>query len=87
MGLMNAFPDLDAPAATLAPIEGSPPDLHHPPPGCRFAPRCPFALPVCTTTPPPSLPVAAGHLAACPPASPEGAALRTLAREPATWSR
>ena len=24
-----------------------PPDLRHPPPGCRFHPRCPLAMPVC----------------------------------------
>ena len=85
MGLMNAFPDLDAPTSTLAPIEGSPPDLHDPPPGCRFAPRCPFVQPVCTALPPPNAPVAAGHLAACHRAA-EASALRTLAREPTTWS-
>src|SRR5262249_57038843 len=45
MGLRNAFPDLASDAATLVPIEGSPPDLRHPPPGCRFPARCPFALP------------------------------------------
>jgi peptide/nickel transport system ATP-binding protein len=30
-------------------IEGAPPDLAHPPPGCRFAPRCPSARPNCST--------------------------------------
>jgi peptide/nickel transport system ATP-binding protein len=28
---------------------GEPPSLIHPPPGCRFHPRCPFAMPRCTT--------------------------------------
>ena len=44
MGLRNAFPDLMSDALELVPIGGSPPDLSDPPPGCRFAPRCPFAL-------------------------------------------
>ena len=29
-------------------IPGSPPDLHEPPAGCRFAPRCPLVEPRCT---------------------------------------
>ncbi|MEM2740430.1 MAG: ABC transporter ATP-binding protein, partial [Candidatus Bathyarchaeia archaeon] len=28
-------------------IPGAPPDLVSPPPGCRFHPRCPYAMPVC----------------------------------------
>jgi peptide/nickel transport system ATP-binding protein len=86
MGLMNAFPDLDGPTGTLAPIEGSPPDLHHPPPGCRFSARCPFVLPVCRVDVPASAPVAPGHSAACHRAG-EAEALRTRATEAATWSR
>ena len=42
MGLTNAFPDLARRDRELVPIPGSPPDLREPPPGCRFAPRCPF---------------------------------------------
>ena len=48
MGLRNAFPDLLSDAMELVPIHGSPPDLREPPPGCRFAPRCPFVQPACT---------------------------------------
>lgn len=32
----------------LKPIPGSPPDLLHPPKGCAFAARCPYAMKVCT---------------------------------------
>ena len=85
MGLMNAFPDLEAPMGALAPIEGSPPDLHDPPRGCRFAARCPFALPLCTASPPARAAVAEGHEAACHRAG-EAAALRIQAREPAAWA-
>ncbi len=31
----------------LAPIPGSPPDMTNPPPGCPFAPRCPYARRIC----------------------------------------
>ncbi|MFW9834629.1 MAG: ABC transporter ATP-binding protein [Candidatus Thorarchaeota archaeon] len=34
-------------------IPGAPPDLRTPPTGCRFHPRCPYAMDVCKTTEPP----------------------------------
>jgi peptide/nickel transport system ATP-binding protein len=85
MGLRNAFPDLLADAMALVPIHGSPPDLAAPPPGCRFAPRCPFAEQACRTdfTPPP---VRDGHLSACR-RSAEADQLRTAALDPETWQR
>ncbi len=84
MGLMNAFPDLEGPTQDLAPIEGSPPDLHVPPPGCRFAARCPFVRPVCTDAYPAAEPVAPGHWAACHRIG-EAAALRVEAAKAVTW--
>ena len=33
---------------------GEPPNLAHPPAGCRFNPRCPKAMPICSQTPPPN---------------------------------
>ena len=39
--LLEAFPDLNHPAETLASIPGTPPRLNDLPPGCRFGPRCP----------------------------------------------
>ena len=51
--LLAAVPNIQADRRTLDVIPGSPPDLRHPPPGCRFAPRCPFAMPVCTEVVPP----------------------------------
>ena len=42
--LLAAFPNIHADRRTLEVIPGSPPDLRNPPPGCRFAPRCPFAM-------------------------------------------
>jgi peptide/nickel transport system ATP-binding protein len=82
MGLTNAFPDLERAGSLLVPIEGSPPDLANPPTGCRFAPRCPFALPLCREVPP--LVTTDGHAVACHRAD-EAPALRDAAKEAATW--
>ena len=46
-GLMNAFPSVTGPRRELVGIPGSPPDLGHPPTGCRFHPRCADVMPVC----------------------------------------
>ena len=46
-GLLESVPDVwsDKP---VKPIPGMPPDLRNPPSGCRFHPRCPFAMKKCT---------------------------------------
>jgi peptide/nickel transport system ATP-binding protein len=65
MGLLRSVPRLDRPrTGLLATIEGLPPSAADPLPGCRFAPRCPFRLPVCDT-PPPLAPTDTGGLSAC----------------------
>jgi peptide/nickel transport system ATP-binding protein len=46
-------------------IEGRPPDLSQPPPGCRFAPRCPQAQDVCRHDVPQLEPLATAHSVAC----------------------
>lgn len=46
-GLLNSVPRLDLAGGELTPIEGTPPDLFAPPPGCAFAARCPRAMIVC----------------------------------------
>jgi peptide/nickel transport system ATP-binding protein len=51
--LLSAFPNIHSDRRTLEVIPGSPPDLRHPPPGCRFAPRCAFAMAVCSEVVPP----------------------------------
>jgi peptide/nickel transport system ATP-binding protein len=46
-------------------LEGTPPS-GVPPPGCRFAERCPRKLgPICDTSPPPVVEAAPGHTIAC----------------------
>ena len=64
-GLLSAVPRLDRGRnARLATIEGAPPNLLDPPEGCRFSPRCTFALPACAVVPP-LAEHEPGHLAAC----------------------
>src|SRR5438270_307837 len=47
-GLLRSIPRLDERRkAKLLPIEGLPPDLIAPPPGCRFEPRCQYRREVC----------------------------------------
>ena len=46
-------------------IPGRPPSLMAPPPGCRFAPRCPRATGECTQAEPELAEVQPGHFAAC----------------------
>jgi peptide/nickel transport system ATP-binding protein len=53
--LLSAFPNIRADRRTLEVIPGSPPDLRHPSPGCPFAPRCQFAMPVCSEVMPPEV--------------------------------
>ena len=65
LGLMNAMPRPDLPHLAPQPIDGSPPDMAHPPPGCPFHPRCPYREPVCAEHVPLMRAVAQGHGAAC----------------------
>ncbi len=52
--LLESIPKLNHAAHTrLATISGRPPDLVHPPKGCRFAPRCHFARDRCHSEEPP----------------------------------
>jgi oligopeptide transport system ATP-binding protein len=53
MGLLASVPRLDERRTSeLKTIEGAPPDLLKPPPGCPFMPRCYYAHNVCSTMPP-----------------------------------
>ncbi|MEU9748573.1 ABC transporter ATP-binding protein [Streptomyces niveus] len=44
---------------------GEPPSLIDPPTGCRFHPRCPFAMPECAVEAPPRTELGGGHWAKC----------------------
>jgi peptide/nickel transport system ATP-binding protein len=66
-GLLGSLPRLDTHVERLVQIPGSPPSLLNPPRGCRFHPRCPYVMEVCTGEQPelrPS-PQDPGHLDRC----------------------
>lgn len=65
-GLLAAIPVLGEMKETLAVIPGSVPNLINLPPGCKFAPRCPYVIEaVCTAATPELKEVEAGHRARC----------------------
>ena len=64
--LFQALPDKAAEAGErLYSIPGLPPDLVHPPAGCRFAARCRYATDRCRTEEPPLAGEVAGHEFRC----------------------
>ncbi|XVU23447.1 ABC transporter ATP-binding protein [Actinoplanes sp. CA-054009] len=70
--LIDSAPDPDRLTGDLDPLDedrgnGEPPSLIHPPTGCRFHPRCPSAMPRCSTDLPVPLLIgdAPDHWAAC----------------------
>lgn len=64
--LIDVLPDPDPQNrfATKKTLPGEPPNLLNPPPGCRLAPRCPYANDKCFTKEPPSFNVN-GKLVKC----------------------
>jgi len=64
--LLRSVPRVDeARKDRLVSIKGLPPDLLNPPPGCKFHPRCPFAIDQCKRDEPPLAEVATSQLARC----------------------
>jgi peptide/nickel transport system ATP-binding protein len=63
--LLAAAPDPDRPAPVTLRGRGAPPSLVSPPAGCRFHPRCPYAMAICAQQAPPGIEVASGHISAC----------------------
>ncbi len=63
--LLDSFPKLDGPRTIGRGLPGSPPSLFSPPPGCRFHPRCPSVMPICSKEQPVLTPLGVDHLAAC----------------------
>ncbi len=65
-GLLRSVPRLDQPRGRkLETIEGLPPNLLDPPPGCRFAPRCAAKIDRCEREVPPLAEVATHRHSAC----------------------
>jgi peptide/nickel transport system ATP-binding protein len=75
--LLSSIPKLGQASHTrLATIPGRPPDLVHPPKGCKFAPRCAYVQDRCLEEEPPLVDVSPGHEFRCwfPVGTPEGTA-------------
>jgi peptide/nickel transport system ATP-binding protein len=63
--LLSAAPDPDRAKPPHLEGRGAPPSLSAPPSGCRFHPRCPFAMDICKRQAPPNVAIATDHVAAC----------------------
>lgn len=66
-GLLNTIPiiEADKTKTKLIPINGVPPDLHQPPKGCSFCPRCNYAMQVCKHNLPEQHEISHEHNACC----------------------
>jgi oligopeptide/dipeptide ABC transporter ATP-binding protein len=65
LALLRSVPDVQRGATTLTTIPGRPPDLLAPPPGCRFAVRCPLARDDCRSGEFPLRTLPGGRATAC----------------------
>ena len=77
-GLFNSLPNLKEQGEMLEPIKGLMPDPADLPPGCTFAPRCPYATEACSATVPElqSVDGSSTHFVACHAYARPGFALR-----------
>jgi len=64
-GLLDCVPSLSSNKPRLVAIPGNLPEPAHRPSGCRFRPRCGFAVPACGEVVPPLEGYAPAHRAAC----------------------
>ncbi len=65
-GLLRSVPNISlTEAENLYRMGGEPPNLFNPPSGCRFHPRCPEAMPICSRMAPHLLPAVDEHLVNC----------------------
>ncbi|MEM2702987.1 MAG: ABC transporter ATP-binding protein [Candidatus Bathyarchaeia archaeon] len=64
-GLIEAFPSISSKKFKLVSIPGFPPDLINPPSGCRFHPRCSYAMDICKKEAPKFTEISKGHYVAC----------------------
>ena len=65
-GLLRSIPKMtERREEKLIPINGTPPDMLCPPKGCPFAPRCPYAMPVCRQYLAPETQLSDTHSCAC----------------------
>ena len=65
-GLLRSVPNIKLDEAeVLYKMPGEPPNLSHPPAGCRFHPRCPMVLPICSRIEPALLEAEKGQFVHC----------------------
>jgi oligopeptide/dipeptide ABC transporter ATP-binding protein len=64
-GLLQAVPNIRLDDDELYKMAGFPPDLIFPPSGCRFHPRCPKVMDICSNETPALMPVTPGWLVNC----------------------
>jgi len=64
-GLLQSIPNIELSDQKLSAIPGSPPNMLNPPKGCRFWPRCPYAMEICPVNEPPLIDVSGSHLVRC----------------------
>lgn len=63
--LLESVPVIEHHQKPFTPPKGEVPSLINPPPGCHFAPRCPFRMPRCTQQYPQDYLIEGNHLAKC----------------------
>jgi len=65
-GLLKSIPNIKLDEnEDLYKMGGEPPNLTHPPSGCRFHPRCPYAMPICQKFEPELAEISPGRLVKC----------------------
>lgn len=64
-GLMQSIPNIELSTQKLVAIPGSPPNMLHPPLGCRFWPRCSYMMEMCRAKEPPLIDVGRDHFVRC----------------------
>ncbi|MGH3278614.1 MAG: dipeptide ABC transporter ATP-binding protein [Trebonia sp.] len=63
--LLSAAPDPERTTPVTLRGRGTPPSSVNPPSGCRFHPRCPYAMAICSEQAPPTFSAGPGHIGAC----------------------
>jgi peptide/nickel transport system ATP-binding protein len=64
-GLLSSVPTIKLDGGELYKMAGEPPNLTYPPSGCRFHPRCPHVMPICSRIEPVFQEAAPGQLVHC----------------------
>lgn len=72
-GLLQSIPNIELADQKLSAIPGSPPNMLHPPKGCRFSPRCEYVRRKCRLEEPSLVDVGNRHFVRCFLSSEEGA--------------